>query len=54
MQQILDQKELDALEPGLVIPFTEEEARMAGFFEEKAISWQDALDTAIDAEGVRK
>lgn len=54
MQRIIDQKQLDVLEPGIVIPFTEEEARMAGFFKEKALSWQDVLETAIDAEGVKK
>ena len=43
-------KALDALVPGLAVPYDPDEAEEAGAFEEDAISIDDALDAVMDGE----
>jgi hypothetical protein len=48
MNETLERKLLDALEPGIVVTCDPEEAEAAGAFVEDALSEEDALASAVD------
>ncbi len=51
IDQVVDEKLIDAQTPGFQAEFSAREAEIAGAFEEDALSEEDALDSTSDLLG---
>lgn len=50
LDDLVDQKLVDAMTPGFVVPMSHQEAEIAGAFEETALSLEDALESCADID----